>query len=136
MSRFCILFKDFIQDINIVRLLIESYIFQQLTNYFFLFNRTCLISIILAVYLNGWNMPLPMYTRGRGCHIVRYPLQQVLAVRVKLSLLCLAMNYTAKNKNVTFKIWKPRLYKYLKKLLVFIATFSTNNKTVAVRFYC
>ncbi|XP_076112164.1 solute carrier family 23 member 1-like isoform X2 [Mytilus galloprovincialis] len=41
---------------------------------------TCLISIILAVYLNGWNMPLPMYTRGRGCHIVRYPLQQVLAI--------------------------------------------------------
>ncbi|XP_071173485.1 solute carrier family 23 member 1-like [Mytilus edulis] len=41
---------------------------------------TCLISIILAVYLNGWNMPLPMYTRSRGCHIVRYPLQQVLAI--------------------------------------------------------
>ncbi|XP_071173486.1 solute carrier family 23 member 1-like isoform X1 [Mytilus edulis] len=41
---------------------------------------TCLISLILAVYLNGWNMPIPVITKSRGFHIIRYPLQQVLAV--------------------------------------------------------
>ena len=33
-----------------------------------------------AVYLEGWQMPIPIWTKSKGFHIIRYPLQQVLAV--------------------------------------------------------
>ena len=33
-----------------------------------------------AVYLEGWQMPIPIWTKSKGFHVIRYPLQQVLAV--------------------------------------------------------
>ncbi|XP_063443417.1 solute carrier family 23 member 1-like [Mytilus trossulus] len=47
---------------------------------------TASVAIILAVYLAGWAMPLPVWTRSQGCHIIRFPLQQVLAILLSMMI--------------------------------------------------
>lgn len=46
---------------------------------FYLF-RTAAIAIILSLYLANFKMPIPVWTRKKGCHVIRYPLHQVFAV--------------------------------------------------------
>ncbi|XP_069128856.1 solute carrier family 23 member 2-like [Argopecten irradians] len=41
---------------------------------------TCAIALILSLYLAKRDMPIPMYTRKRRCHVIRYPLHQVFSV--------------------------------------------------------
>lgn len=49
--------------------------------------RTCAIAIILSLYLSKNNMPIPVWTRKKSCHVIRYPLHQVFAVSSFLSVL-------------------------------------------------
>ncbi|XP_033757145.1 LOW QUALITY PROTEIN: solute carrier family 23 member 1-like [Pecten maximus] len=45
---------------------------------------TCAIAIILSLYLAKREMPIPVYTRKKGCHVIRYPLHQVFAILIAL----------------------------------------------------
>ncbi|OWF42908.1 solute carrier family 23 member 1-like isoform X2 [Mizuhopecten yessoensis] len=52
---------------------------------------TCAIAIILSLYLGKREMPIPVYTRKKQCHVIRYPLHQVFAILIALAvgwLLC------------------------------------------------
>lgn len=44
------------------------------------FFRTAGLSVIFSLYLARWKLPIPMWTKKRGCHVMRYPLHQVFAV--------------------------------------------------------
>ena len=46
--------------------------------------RTCAIAIILSLYLAKFNMPIPVWTRKKSCHVIRYPFHQVFAVSIVL----------------------------------------------------
>ncbi|XP_060079224.1 solute carrier family 23 member 1-like [Ylistrum balloti] len=45
---------------------------------------TCAIAIILSLYLAKREMPIPVYTRKKRCHVIRYPLHQVFAILIAL----------------------------------------------------
>ena len=47
------------------------------------FFRTCALSLILALYLSKVKMPVPVWTRKKGCRTVRYPFHQVFAVIIQ-----------------------------------------------------
>ena len=49
--------------------------------------RTCAISLILALYMSKIKLPVPVWTRKKGCRTVRYPLHQVFAVIIIQDLL-------------------------------------------------
>ncbi|KAK3102650.1 hypothetical protein FSP39_012854 [Pinctada imbricata] len=43
---------------------------------------TCAVSFILAFYLAGFLMPIPVWTRSKGCHVIRYPIHQVYSMLI------------------------------------------------------
>ncbi|XP_048746226.2 solute carrier family 23 member 1-like [Ostrea edulis] len=43
---------------------------------------TASIAILLSMYLDRHNMPIPVWTKEKGFHIIRYPLHQVFSVLV------------------------------------------------------
>ncbi|XP_033757178.1 solute carrier family 23 member 2-like [Pecten maximus] len=45
---------------------------------------TSAIALILSLYLAKREMPIPVYTRKRHCHVIRYPLHQVFAILIAL----------------------------------------------------
>lgn len=40
------------------------------------------ISLLLSLYLGRFRLPIPVWTRKRGCHVIRYPLHQVFALLI------------------------------------------------------
>ncbi|KAJ8317126.1 hypothetical protein KUTeg_005030 [Tegillarca granosa] len=55
---------------------------------------TAAIAIILSLYLANFKMPIPVWTRKKGCHVIRYPLHQVFAILIALVvgwLVCLIL---------------------------------------------
>lgn len=65
--------------------------------------RTCAIAIILSLYLSKHNMPIPVWTRKKSCHVIRYPLHQVFAV--SSSLLILGLISFLVSGNVSFVVF-------------------------------
>lgn len=47
-------------------------------------SMTCAIAIILSLYLSKHNMPIPVWTRKKSCHVIRYPLHQVFAILIAI----------------------------------------------------
>lgn len=47
-------------------------------------SMTCAIAIILSLYLSKYNMPIPVWTRKKSCHVIRYPLHQVFAILIAI----------------------------------------------------
>ncbi|XP_060079225.1 solute carrier family 23 member 1-like [Ylistrum balloti] len=45
---------------------------------------TFAIAMILSLYLAKREMPIPVYTRKKQCHVIRYPLHQVFAILIAL----------------------------------------------------
>ncbi|WAR22130.1 S23A2-like protein [Mya arenaria] len=45
---------------------------------------TCAISLILALYLSRVKLPVPMYTRRKGWHSIRYPYHQTFAILIAI----------------------------------------------------
>lgn len=45
---------------------------------------TASISIILSLYLGKYLLPIPVWTRKRGCHTIRYPLHQVFSILIAI----------------------------------------------------
>ncbi|XP_060072559.1 solute carrier family 23 member 1-like [Ylistrum balloti] len=45
---------------------------------------TCAIGFILAFYLAKWKMPIPLWTRTKGFHIIRYPFHQIYAILIAI----------------------------------------------------
>lgn len=45
---------------------------------------TAAISIILSLYLGKYLLPIPVWTRKRGCHTIRYPLHQVFSILIAI----------------------------------------------------
>ncbi|OWF55077.1 solute carrier family 23 member 1-like [Mizuhopecten yessoensis] len=45
---------------------------------------TCAIAIILSLYLAKMKTPLPMWSRKKSWHVIRYPLHQVFAILIAL----------------------------------------------------
>ncbi|XP_061194412.1 solute carrier family 23 member 1-like [Saccostrea echinata] len=43
---------------------------------------TASIAILLSMYLDRYNMPIPVWTRDKGFYIIRYPLHQVFSVLI------------------------------------------------------
>lgn len=65
--------------------------------------RTCAIAIILSLYLSKHNMPIPVWTRKKSCHVIRYPLHQVFAV--SSSLLVLGLTSCLVSGNVPYAVF-------------------------------
>lgn len=42
------------------------------------------LSVIFSLYLARWKLPIPMWTKKRGCHVMRYPLHQVFAILIAM----------------------------------------------------
>ncbi|OWF46668.1 solute carrier family 23 member 1-like isoform X2 [Mizuhopecten yessoensis] len=47
---------------------------------------TSSIGFILAFYLANWKMPIPIWTRAKGCHIIRYPFHQIYAILIAITI--------------------------------------------------
>ncbi|XP_061184447.1 solute carrier family 23 member 2-like isoform X2 [Saccostrea echinata] len=47
-------------------------------------SMTCAIAIIMSLYLSKYNMPIPVWTRRKSCHVIRYPLHQVFAILIAI----------------------------------------------------
>lgn len=47
---------------------------------------TAACSIILSLYLAKFKLPIPVWTRKRGCHVIRYPLHQVFAILIGIMI--------------------------------------------------
>ncbi|XP_078311878.1 solute carrier family 23 member 1-like [Crassostrea virginica] len=47
-------------------------------------SMTCAIAIILSLYLAKFNMPIPVWTRKKSCHVIRYPFHQVFAILIAI----------------------------------------------------
>ncbi|XP_056005753.1 uncharacterized protein LOC125657493 isoform X2 [Ostrea edulis] len=47
-------------------------------------SMTCAIAIIMSLYLSKHNMPIPMWTRKKSCHVIRYPFHQVFAILIAI----------------------------------------------------
>ncbi|XP_033756827.1 solute carrier family 23 member 1-like isoform X2 [Pecten maximus] len=45
---------------------------------------TCAIGFILAFYLANWKMPIAIWTRTKGFHIIRYPFHQIYAILIAI----------------------------------------------------
>ncbi|KAL5005566.1 hypothetical protein ScPMuIL_016724 [Solemya velum] len=45
---------------------------------------TTAVAMILALYLGNRKMPLPMWNRKRGWHVIRYPLHQTLSMLISI----------------------------------------------------
>ncbi|XP_045190076.2 solute carrier family 23 member 1-like [Mercenaria mercenaria] len=45
---------------------------------------TCAISLILALYMSKIKLPVPVWTRQKGCHITRYPFHQMFAILIAI----------------------------------------------------
>ncbi|KAL4228724.1 hypothetical protein ACF0H5_011767 [Mactra antiquata] len=45
---------------------------------------TWAIGVILTLYLRHWPMVIPMWSREKGCHTIRYPLHQVFAILISI----------------------------------------------------
>lgn len=45
---------------------------------------TAAISVILSLYLGKYLLPIPVWTRKRGCHTIRYPLHQVFSILIAI----------------------------------------------------
>ncbi|XP_062569270.1 solute carrier family 23 member 1-like isoform X2 [Saccostrea cucullata] len=45
---------------------------------------TCAIAIVLSLYLSKYNMPIPVWTRKKSCHVIKYPLHQVFAILIAI----------------------------------------------------
>ncbi|XP_021369666.1 solute carrier family 23 member 1-like isoform X2 [Mizuhopecten yessoensis] len=43
---------------------------------------TTAISLLLSLYLGRFKLPIPVWTRKRSCHVIRYPLHQVFALLI------------------------------------------------------
>lgn len=65
--------------------------------------RTCAIAIILSLYLSKHNMPIPVWTRKKSCHVIRYPLHQVFAV--SSSLLVQGLTSCLVSGNVSYAVF-------------------------------
>ncbi|KAK3089844.1 hypothetical protein FSP39_007039 [Pinctada imbricata] len=48
-------------------------------------SSTAVMAMFLSLYLNGRMMPIPVWTKVKGFHIIRYPLQQVFSVLLAVS---------------------------------------------------
>lgn len=90
----------FIGPVTIVPtiLLIGIYIMKSVTKFtqyhWGLALMTAAIAIILSLYLANFKMPIPVWTRKKGCHVIRYPLHQVFAILIALVvgwLVCLIL---------------------------------------------
>ncbi|KAK3100155.1 hypothetical protein FSP39_015482 [Pinctada imbricata] len=42
------------------------------------------VALILSLYLGHMKMPIPIWTRTKGCHVIRYPFHQVFAILIAL----------------------------------------------------
>ncbi|KAL4231304.1 hypothetical protein ACF0H5_008884 [Mactra antiquata] len=42
------------------------------------------VSVVLSMYLGHKPMPIPVWTRKKGCHIIRYPLHQVFGIMISI----------------------------------------------------
>ncbi|KAJ8316860.1 hypothetical protein KUTeg_004764 [Tegillarca granosa] len=90
----------FIGPVTIVPtiLLIGIYLMKSVTNFaqyhWGIALMTAGLAIILSLYLAKVEMPIPLWTRKKRCHVIRYPLHQVFAILIALIvgwLLCLIL---------------------------------------------
>jgi hypothetical protein len=44
------------------------------------FDRTLVVMVACSLYLGGFHIPLPAYTRKEKCHVTKYPLFQLMPV--------------------------------------------------------
>lgn len=57
------------------------------TQTYVFYNSTAGIVLILSLYMDRWNMPVPLWTPKKKCHIIRFPLHQVFSVMYCIHLL-------------------------------------------------
>ncbi|KAK3098015.1 hypothetical protein FSP39_015346 [Pinctada imbricata] len=44
------------------------------------------LSILFSLYLARWKLPIPVWTKKRGCHVIKYPLHQVFSILIAMMI--------------------------------------------------
>ncbi|KAK3094626.1 hypothetical protein FSP39_004171 [Pinctada imbricata] len=75
---------------------------------------TCSVALILSLYLGKFSMPIPVWTRKKSCHVIRYPFHQVFAILIAIivgwlfSTILTETGYYDNATNVTSKAYYAR----------------------------
>ena len=58
---------------------VDKYFYNWSTDFYF---RTIALLVIFSQYLSRFDIPLPAFSRARGCHVIRYPLFRSFPVSI------------------------------------------------------